>query len=595
MNKLFILLLAVVHVVFLSSCKKETPTETVPEVQITPEFLPPNEVDLKDLNFWNTEGTNWSVASSVKSDFQKEWNLEVTNGGGILVNQVKDEGKRDVPGDGKHIFSKIEHGDMELELEVLVPKGSNSGIYFQSRYEIQIRDTEDDLELSADDMGGIYSIKAPAINAARMPGLWQNLRIIFRAPRFDDTGQKTSNAKFEKVFLNGFLIHENVEVLSPTTEAISMEEVALAPLMIQGDHGPVAFRNIRYKAFDIHQKVELKNITYKLYEGKFDYIPDFSSLTLVKSGDVVNFDKIPDLAGYNDGINIEFEGILVIPKDGDYLFETIIDDGGDLYIDSNLLVNNQGDPGYGVERKVITLTAGEHSFKQTYYQEVWGSTLKVLVEGPGLEKRQIPMSSELSPREIAREEMKLEIEVGEQPELIRGFVNHFENKKTHILSVGTSAGIHYSFDTRSSQLINAWKGRFADVSKMWINRGEEQLLQPMGAVLGIDENGLALEPKGYSLDENGFPTFEYMTGETKITDLIVPAPEIKGLKRTLKPDGAAINFVLANAKEIQILTDGWYSIDQRYLIKPESEVKIEGGKRTAQVNPGSTLIYSLTW
>ncbi|MEY2905347.1 MAG: hypothetical protein RJA52_1363 [Bacteroidota bacterium] len=597
MNKLIFPLIAMVQVLFFFSCKRETPFESVPEVQITPEFLPPNEVDLKDLGFWTTEGGNWSVASEVKSDFQEEWNLEIVPGSGILVNQVKDEGKRDIKGaaDGKHIFSQIQHGDLEMDLEVMVPKGSNSGIYFQGRYEIQIRDTEEDSDLSVDDMGAIYGQKAPAINAARMPGLWQQLKVIFRAPRFNEAGEKISNAKFEKVLLNGFLIHENVEVSSPTTEAVSLEEVSMAPLMIQGDHGPVAFRNIRYKAFDIDQKVELKNITYKLYEGKFDYIPDFSTLPLLKSGEAINFDKIPDLAGFNDGINIEFEGTLSIPIDGDYLFETIIDDGGNLYIDSNLVVNNEGDPGYGVERKIITLSAGEHSFKQTYYQEVWGSTLKVYVEGPGLEKRQIPMNSEQSPREIAREELSLEIEVGEQPELIRGFVHHFENKKTHILNVGTSAGIHYSFDTRNSQLINAWKGRFADVSKMWINRGEEQLLQPLGAVLAIDFNGMALEPMGYNLNENGFPVFEYVTGKSKIKDLIVPSTDIKGLKRTIEAEGAGINFVLANAKQIQLLTNGWYSIDQRYLIKPESEVKIEGGKLTAQVKPGSTFIYSLIW
>ena len=72
----------------------------------------------------------------------------------------------------------------------------------------------------------------------------------FQAPRFDAQGKKTANAKFLKVVHNGVTIHENVEVKGPTTASLGAPERALGPLMLQGDHGPVAFRNIRMVILD---------------------------------------------------------------------------------------------------------------------------------------------------------------------------------------------------------------------------------------------------------------------------------------------------------------------------------------------------------
>lgn len=85
------------------------------------------------------------------------------------------------------------------------------------------------------------------VNASKAPGEWQSFDIAFRAPRFDAAGKKTENAKFLKVQHNGKLIHENVEVTGPTRSAAFSDEQAQGPLKLQGDHGPVAFRNIVLK------------------------------------------------------------------------------------------------------------------------------------------------------------------------------------------------------------------------------------------------------------------------------------------------------------------------------------------------------------
>jgi hypothetical protein len=153
-------------------------------------------------------------------------------------------------GRGVDLLTTTEYGDCELHVEFTVSKGSNSGVYFQGQYEVQILDSygKKDADLKYGDMGGIYNTAAPRKNASKAPGEWQAMEIRFRAPRFDGAGVKTENARFLRVVLNGTVIHENVEVKGPTTAALGGAEKPKGPLMLQGDHGPVAFRSLRIVA-----------------------------------------------------------------------------------------------------------------------------------------------------------------------------------------------------------------------------------------------------------------------------------------------------------------------------------------------------------
>ena len=126
----------------------------------------------------------------------------------------------------------------------MVPKGSNSGIYLHGNYEVQVLDSFGRENIGPGDIGGIYGAQAPRVNAAKAPGEWQKFVIDFQAPRFDGD-RKISNAVFKRVLLNGQLIHENVEVKAPTGGSLGRGESAKGPLMFQGDHGAVAYRNIQ--------------------------------------------------------------------------------------------------------------------------------------------------------------------------------------------------------------------------------------------------------------------------------------------------------------------------------------------------------------
>lgn len=210
----------------------------------------PETVELfhgRDLTGWREPHGQWQVVGSVKLAADNPRQFAFDDGTGLLVN-----GRNERTSD---LLSVMEHGDVAAHIEFCVPKNSNSGVYFMGRYEIQILDSWGVKEPKSSDCGGIYERwkdnrgyegHAPRVNASKPPGQWQSFDVIFRAPRFDASGKKVQNARFVKVVHNGQVVHENVEVTGPTRAATfeNVPETPTGPLMLQGDHGPVAFRKI---------------------------------------------------------------------------------------------------------------------------------------------------------------------------------------------------------------------------------------------------------------------------------------------------------------------------------------------------------------
>ncbi len=187
----------------------------------------------------------WRVAEDVTA-VPNVKKLNIKPGKGIFVNG--DEGHT------SNLLTDYEHGDCYLHIEFVVPKDSNSGVYFQGLYEIQVLDSYGKTEMAFSDCGGIYARHKddksyeghpPRVNASKAPGKWQSFDAIFRAPRFNAQGEKIENARFVSVIHNGVVVHENVELTGNTRASLEKPEAARGPLMLQGDHGPVAYRNIR--------------------------------------------------------------------------------------------------------------------------------------------------------------------------------------------------------------------------------------------------------------------------------------------------------------------------------------------------------------
>lgn len=220
-------------------------------------------ISLTNLDAFNNPGKNWSLAADATTGFMQASVITPVAGTGAIINTVGGTGNT-------HLVTNVQMGDVDLELEFMMAKGANSGVYLLGRYEVQLFDSWMKLNPTYADCGGIYqrwndaapeNMKgyqgiAPLSNAAKAPGLWQKLHVKFHAPKFDDKGVKTANAYFEAVYLNGVLVQQQVAVTGPTRSAMFDDEKAQGPLMLQGDHGNVAFRNIHYRALSAPAKKE---------------------------------------------------------------------------------------------------------------------------------------------------------------------------------------------------------------------------------------------------------------------------------------------------------------------------------------------------
>jgi hypothetical protein len=145
-------------------------------------------------------------------------------------------------------------GDCQLHVEWATPSpavGSgqnrgNSGVFLMNTYEVQVLDSHESRTYADGMAAALYGHYPPLVNVSRRPGEWQTYDIVFRAPRFDQSGAVMSPARFT-VFHNGVLVHDAQELTGPTVHKARPPYKAHAdrlPIGLQ-DHGhPVRFRNI---------------------------------------------------------------------------------------------------------------------------------------------------------------------------------------------------------------------------------------------------------------------------------------------------------------------------------------------------------------
>lgn len=415
-----------------------------------------SEIDLKDLSSFKTPGKTWTLAGGVTANLNEVNVLNVAKGTGILVNVPT---KKD---HGSDLLTIGEHGDIVLELDYLLAKGANSGIYLQGVYEIQLEDSWGILKPTSSNNGGIYQRwddskpegqqgyqgYAPRQNVSKAPGLWQHIKIAFQAPRFDASGNKTANARILKIELNGVLIHDNIELFGVTRGANDKEK-ALGALRLQGDHGAVAFKNIKTS-------------------------------------------KLPA-----ETANGRQRG----------------DDTDPIYID-------------------VATTPNIRSF------------VDVPNGGP---------------------------------------------KVVHAISVGSPAQVHFSYDLDNGALFQAWHGEFVDATPMWHDRGNgtsrprgsvtaftkkpvptlAKLTDAQGAWLA-DTTGTGFKTKGYTLDAQERPTFNYNIYGTKVTDAIKPIEKGQGLSREIVLETPVDNIyaLVADASSVEEVSKGLYLVDgQSFYLK----------------------------
>jgi hypothetical protein len=596
----------------------------VPEVSFT--TLP-----LNDMSAFKAQAGNWQVAGRASANPLVKYDLQTSAGKGILVN-LPDDKKKD------NLFTLLEHGDIELELEFMMARESNSGIYFQGRYELQLLDSYNmnfgTTAPGKHDCAAIYERwddskpegqkgfegKPPRANVTRAPGLWQHYRVLFQAPRFDEKGLKIANARFVQVFHNGVLVHENVEVTGPTRGPAFAAEAAFGPLMIQGDHGPVAFRNIRYR---LHDKAPLKieNITYDLHNGVFEYPDQMKGLKPAISNRQTaalswQVEEVSNEFAY------EFKGNIRISQPGIYVFSMECNGAGQIEVNGQTLAllnreNWRGNPKGGA----INLKAGTYPIRIRYSKWIsWQRpVLGVFAEGPGIRKHALHAPGSLPAPEP---EPQINLQALGQPYLLRSFVEAGGKRYTHAMSVGQPEGrVNYAYDMNKGTLLNTWRGGFVSAVNMWNDRGGGQNAIPLGspvllpAVPNVAKLGTpdAAWPdstdfvfRGYEIHQSGHPGFMYSNATHSYTDVCSATPDNKALVRTITfTQGAPAGYYCLGAVgKIERSTDGIYRVDEHYYIQAaESDAHLQivdtpDGRQRLLLSPpegSKRLVYTIIW
>ncbi|KAA9042268.1 DUF1080 domain-containing protein [Ginsengibacter hankyongi] len=154
------------------------------------------------------------------------------NGWHALGNNqwIVDSGLLRSPHSGANLVTDNTFTDFKLHIEFRYPKESNSGVYLRGRYEVQIEDTGGQ-EPVKNELGSIYGFLAPTELVAKGAGQWQSYDV-------------TLVGRMVTVVANGITIICNREIPGITGGAINSNEGEPGPLVIQGDHGPIDYRNI---------------------------------------------------------------------------------------------------------------------------------------------------------------------------------------------------------------------------------------------------------------------------------------------------------------------------------------------------------------
>jgi len=602
-----------------------------------PAPMPGITLPLNDLSAFTTPTPNWRIVGNVRANLAKENTLITDKGAGILANIPLEKAPADPKNPYKYdLLTNLQHGDVDLELDYMMASTSNSGVYLQGRYEIQLRDSWTIRTPNVHDNGAVYERwddKRPdgqkgyeghpaRQNASRAPGLWQHLKISFQAPRFNANRQKTENARVIRIDLNGVMIQEDVELTGPTRGSAFADEKALGPLRIQGDHGAVAIRNIRYVAYD-KPRPELINLKYAVYKGKYEKEPDYDKTAPESEGPTTilsaSVSRIP-----NEFL-IRYTGILRVSEAGEYRFNLGAPGGGGLLKINNQSVIAPGEYGSGK----ATLPKGDLPFELLYAKYVdWAQpALGLTLAGPGI--REYAMSDGVGSN---GEEVDPIMVNAPTNTILRSFMDIPGEKNTetsdrqgrtlrvtHAMSIGSPEQIHYTYDLDKGALVQVWRGSFLDATPMWHERGDGSS-RPMGMVQRFgtpvlflsklaspqtnwiaDTTGSSYRPKGYVLDESDRPTFRYQSYGASVADKIRVLDESKGIQREVTVTNPASDLYarLASGTSISAMENGLYLVDGQSYIRIDDvagakpAIRDANGRQELIVPVKGKLTYSI--
>ncbi len=532
----------------------------------------------------------WKTAQSVamhpeKAGFQKTTSVTDKNTSLIL-------GKT-----GAKAVAGLGVGDVVLTMDFMLAAGSNAHLILPGGYAIRLNDSWKSTRLDATACGSIGTL-TPLQNACKAPGLWQNLTVQYKK------ATATGAAQIEELTLNGVTIQENAFLSTPPTPESS--------LTLEVVSGMAAFRNVFYQLLNDTHPLTLHHLTYELYKAGNNKPKELLPENLLKK-DTTSI--LTREWGLDNSYYLLYNGQMEVDREADYTFQLAYMSNASLEIDGKTVLPYQwNDFLQNYVPITVHLVKGNHSFRLHHHKFTWRRPgLGMFVATQGVRPYALHVVSSLpEPTPIPT----IEVTANGKAELVRSFVQREgeKGKRTHCLSVGSPEDIHYTLDLNRGSLLQFWKGGFANVTEMWYERGEPQILHPMGAAIttkGQTDIAILNDPnaawpdsttglifKGYRLNGTGIPTVTYRTGGVDITDEIMP--DNGGLTRTINGNLANAYVRVVSGKHIDMLEKGLYEIDgQRYYarIDPKSKplVRTVNGQQELLLPLNGAIRYSLVW
>lgn len=525
----------------------------------------------------------WQNASKITLNPINEKKTQIIDGNSIIYSKAPNSS----------IVSAIKLQDLKLKFYILQSKSGNAKLNLGDNLSL-IFDMN-----SNDTFGAILknneTIIKPLAEAKRKEGLWQKVELVLSLTGLNGI------PVIEKVILNDLLIHSNV--LLPNLKNTN------GSLSFTSQTGLLAFKDFEYIGFEKKQPISISNLTYTLEETyNADRSFESKKQEKVSGKSAVLTTDIPN--NFNKYI-LHYKGDLTVEKDAMYGFTLEHQGTGKLLIDGEQVVGS----GEYLYRNPISglkeIKAGKHSFEYIYHPIYWRPVFGIEVSGADFRPYGLNDPKTLPTRQL---EGGIFIDnVESKAKTIRSFLNFNETKLTKVISVGTPEKIHYSFDLDNGSLLQVWKGKFADVTQMWHERGEPQLLYPSGLLTVLNDEipffelRNEVQPKsdvytefvniGYDLDEGGIPTYTYNWKNTNFTQKF--SPNYGGLFCEITSNqNLKFGYTIAIGNEIIKLSDNLYKADNFYIeINEKAKVYIKeiNGKYYLRTNLTGKIAYTLTW
>lgn len=504
------------------------------------------EFPLNQLPIDNWSSGNWKQAESIDNPYKKKAGF--TAGNKILFSNT--------PGKAT---SKLTTADAKIRFEYMLGNNSDGVFYIQGRHGIVLSNTRATGAIIRPD----GTLQLPEQNAGKAVGLWQSLEVTFSDAPFGGA------LIIEKVTLNDVVIHQGY--------VIPGKETNEGPLAFENKMGTVAVRNVQYLKYNKEKPLKLSDLSYEMYET-YDWNQQFAPKKDTPNDKGTTATLTKDFgAGFNRFLLI-FRGNIDVEKDGSYSLITDYAGKGSLKVDGRDVLPMESGESYRKPRAAyVDLKKGKHPFELRYNKVWWKAELGLFAAGPEIRPYALHAETSLpSPQAVG----EIDITPTSQVELIRSFVLFNGKKRTHVISAGTPAGVHYTYDLDQGTPLYAWRGDFADVTEMFHERGEPQLLKPKGVKITFsgkptvamlaDANANMPDTlddykdlifKGYSLDAEGLPSYKYQYKGVELTEKIIPSAD-GGIATTITATGGNNLYVkLGEAKTITMIDKGFYLLE----------------------------------